>query len=113
MLMAMAFCHILPEADMMFSEYQAAKEVSEKPVIQNLGETHNEEEGHDDDDHDAEEGEGLTEEKHDDHKGHDDHKEEGGHGFPWAHVLFLVGFVLMLCLDKVLFAKAEISVGKN
>lgn len=113
MLMAMALCHILPEADMMFSEYQAAKEVSEKPVIQSLGETHDEEEGHDDDDHGEEEGEGHTEEKHDDHDDHAGHKDEGGHGFPWAFVLFLVGFVLMLCLDKVLFATAEISVGKN
>ena len=97
--------------------------MSEKPVIQNLehhDETNEQELGHDDDDHETGEDhdDHETEENHeeDSHAGHDDHAshgEKGGHGFPFAHVLFLVGFVLMLCLDKVLFAKAEISVGKN
>jgi hypothetical protein len=89
--------------------------MSEKPAIQNLehhDETNEQELGHDDDDHETGEDhdDHETEENHeeDSHAGHDDHAnhgEKGGHGFPFAHVLFLVGFVLMLCLDKVLFAK--------
>ena len=110
MLMAMAFCHILPESEMMFAEIAASK--AETPIVQSLEEHHDEEgeseEGHDDDNHDAMENsegddQGHEQNGHDDHKGHDDHAGEGGKGFPIAFVLFTAGFMLMLVLDKVLF----------
>ena len=104
MLMTLAFCHILPEADVMFAEFREAKELAEVAVPQ---EHHHEEE---EDHHDGEvEKESGHDDEHDEHGHGDEHGEE--HGFPLAHCLFLVGFVFMLLLDRVLFGTAEIEIG--
>ena len=117
MLFSMALCHILPEADEMYGTYLKEREAAEKAELGDLelheGE-HGEEEGvHHEEGEDGEEGEhhdeegehGEEEGEHDDH--HDEHAE---HGFPFAYTLFIVGFLLMLTLDKVLFSNAEIKV---
>jgi hypothetical protein len=123
MLLSMALCHILPEADAMYSKYLVAQE-----AIEHANEAAELEHDHDgdgvedygDEEHEGEEEEhheGEEEEDHDDHdeeeEGHDDHEgheEEGGHGFPFAYTMFFCGFMLMLILDKVLFNKSEIKV---
>ena len=123
--MSMALCHILPEADAMYGKYLVEKEAAEKAATPELGHDHDGDghDDHDEDDHDEEEGEDHDEEEgedhaeekkeqaEDEHEDHDDHGEE--HGFPFSYTLFLVGFLLMLGLDKVVFAKAEIQVGEN
>ena len=53
-----------------------------------------------------EEGEHHGEEEEGEH--HDE-----GHGFPFCYALFIVGFLIMLVLDKVLFSSAEIKVEES
>ena len=110
MLMSMALCHILPEADAMYAKYLVEREAAEKAAAPELGheDDHDEKEGGD---HAEEEGEDHAEEEGEDHDDHDDHGEE--HGFPFSYTFFLLGFLIMLGLDKVVFAKAEIQVGEN
>ena len=130
--MSMALCHILPEADAMYGKFLAEKEAAEKAALPKLEhdhdgdghddhdeEEHEEEEGEHHDEDEEEEGEHHDEEeeakemKEEDHDDHAGHSEEAEHGFPFAYTLFLVGFLIMLFMDKVLFAKAEINVGKD
>ena len=117
--MSMALCHILPEADAMYGKFLAEKEAAEKAAMPKLehdhdgdgnddhGEEEHEEGEEEEGEHHDEEEEAKEKEK-DDHDDHAGHSEEGGHGFPFAYTLFLVGFLIMLFMDKVLFAKAEI-----
>lgn len=123
MLMSMAICHILPEADAMYSKYLSDKEAAELASTPLLEHDHDGD-GHDDhaeedheeeeDEHHDEDEEEDKEETKDDHDDHDDHDEHGeGHGFPFSYTLFLVGFLIMLALDKVLFKQAEIKVENN
>ena len=54
------------------------------------------------------------EESHADHAGHaDEVEEEHAHGFPLPFVLFVVGFLMMLLMDQVLFKHAECSTEAN
>jgi hypothetical protein len=123
MLLSMALCHILPEAEGM---YQALKLIQEKEAEglmvhdeddhgeEHEGEEHSEdeeehsdeeeehsdeEEEHSDEEHEGEEHEG------EEHEGeeHEEHEKEGGHGFPLVYVLFFGGFMIMLSLDQVVF----------
>lgn len=107
MLLTLAFCHILPEADVMFAEFREAKELVEVATPQ--------EEDHHDEEENHHENEAEKESGHDDDHDEHGHGEEHGdeHGFPMAHLLFLVGFVLMLLLDRVLFGTAEIEIGEK
>ena len=118
----MAICHILPEADAMYGQYLARVE-AEELAAQQKAEIEHGEDHHDDDDHEGEdddhEGEGEHHDgeeeghdDHDDHAGHDEHADHAdeGHGFPLAYTFFVVGFLIMLTMDKVLFASAEIKV---
>lgn len=101
----MAICHILPEADEMFGSYLAEKEAEEaKAEVQPEVEAEHGHEGHHEEKGDHAEGE------EDGHDGHDDHGhgEESAHGFPLAHTVFFLGFMAMLLLDKVLFARVEL-----
>jgi hypothetical protein len=140
MLLSMAICHILPEADAMFGKALAASAALEAETAEvtpeaeeedhdhdgdgeedHAEEDHSdEEEDHDDeeedhDDEDHEEGE-HEEGEHDDHAEegeHDDHAghaDEAEHGFPLAHTVFFGGFMMMLLFDKVIFGKAGIKV---
>lgn len=104
MLLTLAFCHILPEADVMFAEFRETKELAE--VVAPQEDHHDEEEDHLDDEAEKESG---HDDEHDEHGHSEEHGKE--HGFPLAHCLFLVGFVFMLLLDRVLFGTAEIEIG--
>ena len=122
MLLSMALCHILPEAEGMYQALQLSKEKAaeaseilkveshddheehegeehEEGEVHEEGEEH-EEEGHEEEGHEEE---GHKEEEHDDHEGHEGHEEESTHGFPLVYVLFFGGFMLMLVLDQVIF----------
>eukprot|EP00356_Strombidium_inclinatum_P011728 CAMPEP_0170490094 /NCGR_PEP_ID=MMETSP0208-20121228/8362_1 /TAXON_ID=197538 /ORGANISM="Strombidium inclinatum, Strain S3" /LENGTH=102 /DNA_ID=CAMNT_0010765329 /DNA_START=102 /DNA_END=410 /DNA_ORIENTATION=- len=80
MLLALAICHILPEANESYEEIVAEEELHEEHRRRILSE--------------------------DDHDDHDDHEEEEhghGHAFPLPFVLFMAGFLLLLLLDQVLF----------
>ena len=104
MLLTLAFCHILPEADVMFAEFREAKELLEVAAPR---EDHHDE----DEDHHEDEAESGHDDEHDEHGHGEEHGDE--HGFPIAHCLFLVGFVFMLLLDRVLFGTAEIEIGEK
>lgn len=120
MLLSMALCHILPEAESMYQALQLSKEAEAEgtliPKVESHsdheeGEEHEEgevhegedliEEDHEEEDHEGEdhEEEGHTEEEHEDHEGHEEHAGETTHGFPLVYVLFFGGFMLMLVLD--------------
>ena len=98
MLLSLSLVHILPEALEMYASY--------------LKEHGDNDDGHDDHDHRrriltnitrilSEKSEAKGKESEAKKEGHDDHGEEGG--FPLVFFLFVVGFLVMLFFDQVLF----------
>ena len=102
MILSLAICHILPEADMLYKESLA-------------GHDHGHEEHDEHDDHSllrVLEGHevGVEEGEHEDHDDHDeDHDEhEDDHGeFPLPYVMFTVGFCIIFFFDQVLFKSPQ------
>ena len=120
MLLSLALCHILPEANEMYGIYQKGLEAKEEGVVkmahdheeegheeEGHEEEGHEEEGHEEEGHEEEghEEEGHEEEGHEEegHEEHAGHKEEGEHSFPVPSVLFFCGFIVMIILDQVIF----------
>ena len=86
MLIALALCHILPEANYMYGQ---AEKHGGHAVAGAEEAAHAEHDEHDD---------------HDEHEGETHSKEEEeGHGTPVPNIIFVVGFMFVLLLDQVIF----------
>jgi len=82
MLLTISIVHIMPEATAMYAEYLEEHEKEEAGEAAHRL---------------------LAEEEHDDHG---DEEEEHKVGFPLPYVIFLLGFMIMLILDQVIFKSA-------
>ena len=117
MLLAMALCHILPEAESMYQALMLSKEKAAETVPMEAHDDHDdhEEEGHEEHEeegHEEHEEEGHEEEGHEGHEkegheGHADHEGEVPHRFPLVYTLFFGGFMVMLVLDQVIFKPSQ------
>jgi hypothetical protein len=101
MLLSLAFCHILPEANEMYATFQAGLQIEEALSLEVDSDQHQNESSSDDvdneedSDHDME----TEESSHDEHDEHAGHNDADSHGFPLPSVLFFCGFMLMIFLD--------------
>jgi zinc transporter ZupT len=120
MLLSIAMVHIMPESTALYEAY-----------LEHAGETaavhdaHDDEECEEEDEHDDHEAEAAaaaaaaatttttatTTAADTDHEGEEDHDEHEGeeeaHGFPLPQTLFVVGFIIMLTMDQVIFKKSD------